>query len=87
MTKLRNLDDVAEILAVSRSTVLRMIMDGALPAVCLRSGRRKKVWRVREEVLQNWIVARERQGMKGRTAAPHVRDPVREPINANTKEN
>jgi excisionase family DNA binding protein len=54
----------AEQLAVSRSTVLRMISDGQLPAICLRSGRRKKVWRVREEVLQKWILAKERKGQQ-----------------------
>jgi excisionase family DNA binding protein len=59
--KLLTPESVAEQLAVSRSTVLRMIADGALPAVCLRSGRRKKVWRVRQEVLEKWIISRERQ--------------------------
>jgi excisionase family DNA binding protein len=54
-------ETVAEQLSVSRSTVLRMIQDGALPAVCLRSGRRKKVWRVREEVLQRWVLSKEKQ--------------------------
>ena len=33
---------VAEALAVSRSTAMRMIAEGVIPAVCLRSGRRKK---------------------------------------------
>jgi excisionase family DNA binding protein len=67
--KLLTPEIVAKTLAVSRSTVLRMIADGALPAVCLRSGKRKKVWRVRDEVLQKWIVSKERQGVKG--AQPH----------------
>src|SRR5262245_11225332 len=58
--KLLTPESVAEQLAVSRSTVLRMIADGALPAVCLRSGRRKKVWRVREEQLERWVMNREK---------------------------
>jgi excisionase family DNA binding protein len=59
--KLLTPEAVAEQLAVSRSTVLRMIQDGALPAVCLRSGRRKKVWRVRQEVLEKWVMSREKR--------------------------
>ena len=55
---------VAEILAISRSTVLRLISDGSLPAVCLRRGRKKAVFRVREEVLQKWIVGREKDRAK-----------------------
>jgi excisionase family DNA binding protein len=65
--KLLTPESVAEQLAVSRSTVLRLIADKSLPAVCLRSGRRKKVWRVREEVLQKWVLQRERQGEKSNT--------------------
>jgi excisionase family DNA binding protein len=52
-------ETVAEQLAVSRSTVLRLIADGALPAVCLRRGKRKAVYRVREEVLERWVKDRE----------------------------
>jgi excisionase family DNA binding protein len=59
---------VAEILAVSRSTVLRLIADGSLPAICLRRGRKKAVLRVRDEVLQKWILAKE----KTRTKVPPV---------------
>jgi excisionase family DNA binding protein len=55
---------VAQSLAVSRSTVLRMIGDGSLPAVCLRRGKRKNVYRIREEQLERWVMARERQGVK-----------------------
>jgi excisionase family DNA binding protein len=79
--KLLTPEVVAEQLAVSRSTVLRMIADGALPAVCLRSGRRKKVWRVREEMLQKWIIAKERQRVTWREAAPAVSDADRDQIN------
>src|SRR5262245_14996191 len=72
--KLLTPESVSEQLAVSRSTVLRMISDGALPAVCLRSGRRKKVWRVRQEQLERWVMNREKQnGVK--TSLDSVRHP------------
>lgn len=72
--KLLTPENVAESLAVSRSTVLRMIADSSLPAVCLRAGRRKKVWRVRPEQLERWLTAREREGAKG--SASHTRRPA-----------
>ena len=62
--KLLTPENVADALAVSRSTVLRMIGDGSLPAVCLRRGKRKAVYRIREEQLERWVMARERQGVK-----------------------
>jgi excisionase family DNA binding protein len=55
-------ESVAETLSVSRSTVLRMIADGALPAVVLRRGKRKAVYRIRQEALERWVMSRERQG-------------------------
>lgn len=63
--KLLNLNDSAKIMGVSRQTTMRMITEGVLPAICLRSGKRKKVWRIREEVLERWILVRERQTAKG----------------------
>jgi len=59
--KLLSVEAVAEALDVSRQTVTRMIADGALPAICVRSGRRKKVWRIRAEQLERWVIARERE--------------------------
>ena len=61
---LLNPAQVGELLGISRSSVLRMIDDGQLPAICLRSGRRKKVWRIRREVLEKWVLNKERQGVK-----------------------
>ena len=57
-------ENVAESLSVSRSTVLRMIGDGSLPAVCLRRGKRKGVYRIREEQLEKGVMSREREGAK-----------------------
>lgn len=62
-------ENVAEALAVSRSTVLRMVADGSLPAVCLRRGKRKAVYRIREEVLERWVLSKERQGQKSQRKA------------------
>lgn len=48
-------EGAANQLAVSRSSVLRMIVDGQIPAVCLRSGKRKKVFRIPQAELEKWI--------------------------------
>lgn len=53
--------EIAQVLAISRSSVMRMIDEGQLPAVMLRSGKRKKTYRVREEVLEKWVLSKERQ--------------------------
>ena len=57
-------EEAAKFLSMSRSSVLRLISDGNLPAVCLKSGRRKKTLRVRPEQLQRWLNVKEREGMK-----------------------
>jgi excisionase family DNA binding protein len=62
--KLLSVEAVAEILDVSRQTTNRMIVDGQLPAILLRSGRRKKVWRVRPEALERWLTDKEKQSKK-----------------------
>jgi excisionase family DNA binding protein len=62
--KLLSLEAVAETLAVSRQTIQRMIDTGAFPAICVRSGRRKKLWRVRPEQLQQWLLQKERETSK-----------------------
>jgi excisionase family DNA binding protein len=62
--KLLTPEQIAETLSISRSSVRRLIIEGTLPAVCLRSGRRKKVYRVREEVLERWVAIKEREGQR-----------------------
>jgi excisionase family DNA binding protein len=59
-TKLLCVAETAEALGVSRQTVNRLIIEGSLPAICLRSGRRKKTWRIRAELLDKWILQKER---------------------------
>ena len=65
MTPLLSIEQVADVLGVGRSTVTRMINGGDLPAVLVRSGKRKKLYRVREQALERWITAREREMLKG----------------------
>ena len=37
---------------------------GALPAILLKAGKKKKIWRIREELLQRWIEQREAETKK-----------------------
>jgi excisionase family DNA binding protein len=67
--KLLKPESAAELLAISRSTLLRMIRDGVLPAVCMRSGKRKKIWRIRQEVLERWILTNEKETSRKRAQA------------------
>jgi excisionase family DNA binding protein len=59
--KLLTPEIVAEQLSVSRSTVLRLIQDGSLPAVILKAAKRKKIYRVRPEALEKWVIGREKK--------------------------
>src|SRR5690348_557730 len=65
-------EQASELLGISRSSVIRMIVDGQLPAVCLRSGRRKKVWRVRREVLEKWVMGKEREYGRRQPSEPRA---------------
>lgn len=58
---LLTVQQVAAILNTSRGTVTRMVIEGQLPAIKLRSGKRKKMYRVRREVLDRWILTKERK--------------------------
>jgi excisionase family DNA binding protein len=68
--KLLSVETAAEILDVSRQTVTRMIVDGQLPAVCLRAGRRQKTWRIRSEQLEKWIMQKERETQRAVKIVP-----------------
>jgi excisionase family DNA binding protein len=46
---------VAELLAVSRSTVDRMVASGRLPSIPITSGKRKTSYRIRRTALEEWI--------------------------------
>jgi excisionase family DNA binding protein len=60
--KLLSIVEIAAQLSVSRATINRMVAEGILPAITLRSGKRKRVLRFRQEVIDRWLVAQERQG-------------------------
>jgi excisionase family DNA binding protein len=66
-------EQVAEQLAVSRSTVLRMITDKVIPVVCLRRGKHKAVYHRRQEVLEKWVIGKEREQVK-RPPSPPITD-------------
>jgi excisionase family DNA binding protein len=61
---LLRVSEVADRLDCSRATADRLIADGSLPSVTLRSGRRKKLLRVSKKALDRWI-ERDRAGKKG----------------------
>ena len=66
--RLLTLAQTAEQLQVSGQTIGRMIAEGTLPAILLRSGKRKKAWRIREEVLERWLLQHEKQAGRESTA-------------------
>jgi excisionase family DNA binding protein len=72
--KLLRAEEVAVILDVSRSTARRMMIDGTLPAITLRSGKRKKISRVRESELERYVLSLERQSLKPRRTSLAVTD-------------
>jgi excisionase family DNA binding protein len=74
--KLLTPEQVAEVLEVSRSTARRLLIEGVIPCVSIRSGKRKSVLRVREEILERWVMSRERESKKSR-----VLDSGKQPAN------
>ena len=70
--KLLNVKQTAKLLGVSESTILRMVQQRAIPFVALRSGRRKGLYRFREELLERWVAAHtvEPRGRKANSATP-----------------
>ena len=65
-------EQASEMLGISRSSVIRMIVDGQLPAICLRSGKRKRVWRIRREVLTKWVMSKEREYGRRQSSEPQA---------------
>ncbi|MFQ5902620.1 MAG: helix-turn-helix domain-containing protein [Candidatus Binatia bacterium] len=53
--KLLGAEKVAEVLGISRSTARRMMTEGALPAITLRAGKRKRIVRTPESELERWL--------------------------------
>ena len=59
--KLLTPENVADVLSTSRSTARRLLLDGIIPSITIRCGRRKKMLRVRSEALEKWVMAKERE--------------------------
>jgi excisionase family DNA binding protein len=60
MTKLLTPEEAANRLAIHRSTIRRMILAKQIPALLIVAGRRKKVFRIREDALERWVMSREK---------------------------
>ena len=60
--QLLTVGQVAFKLQLHESTVIKLITAGSIPALCVRSGKRKKIFRVRGEALERWINSKEREG-------------------------
>jgi excisionase family DNA binding protein len=59
--QLLTVGQVAFKLQLHESTIIRLISTGSIAALCVRSGKRKKTYRVRSEVLDKWILSKERE--------------------------
>lgn len=58
MDRMLTPEQVAEVLAVSPSTVTRWLRVGHLPGRNLANGKRKACWRVNEQELKDWVAKR-----------------------------
>jgi excisionase family DNA binding protein len=56
---LKTIAETAAFLGLSRWTVVSMLENGMLPGIVLRTGRRKKIWRISEPALTKWLQAKE----------------------------
>ena len=59
--KLLSISQVAEQLGVSRATLGRMVTEGVLPVIVLRSGKRKRILKFRQEIIDRWLLRLEQQ--------------------------
>ena len=67
--QLLTVGQVAFRLQLHESTVIKLITTGSISALCVRTGKRKKTFRVREEALERWIAAKEREGQRAQKIA------------------
>ena len=66
-----SVDEAAAILGISRWTAVPLFEAGTLPAFVLKSGQRKRIWRIRKGALMRWIQHREMEAKRSaRTARP-----------------
>jgi excisionase family DNA binding protein len=64
MTKALTIKQASEQLSLSRWTVTALLESGALPGFVVKTGKRKKIWRVREDALERWIADKESETRK-----------------------
>jgi len=57
--KVLSIKEVAIVLNLSRWTITEMLQSGQLPGFIVKSGRRKRIWRVSEPALTKWIEKQE----------------------------
>ena len=59
MTRTLTIKQASELLSLSRWTVTELLESGSLPGFVVKQGKRKKIWRVREDALERFITDRE----------------------------
>ena len=62
--RLLSIEQVSEVLGLSRWTIAALLERDSLPGIVVKSGKRKKIWRVSEQALQKWIEAKEAETKK-----------------------
>ena len=61
---LKTIAETAAFLGLSRWTVTEMLESGVLPGIVLRTGRKKRIWRISESALMKWLQAKEAETKK-----------------------
>jgi excisionase family DNA binding protein len=62
--QLLTVGQVAFKLQLHESTIIKLITAGSISALCVRAGKRKKTYRVRSEVLDKWVLSKEREAQR-----------------------
>lgn len=76
--KFLDVQSCADVLGVSRQTVTRMIDGGVLPAVPIRSGRRKTIQRIPDHALRKFLNLRPNEPLEvAIIAKPKKKQPER----------
>ena len=59
LEKLLDPREVAEVLGLKKSTIHRLLAEGAIPSVIVTGSQRRRSFRVKPSVLSRWIAERE----------------------------
>jgi excisionase family DNA binding protein len=65
--------DLVTLLGVSRATIHEMLHRGEIPAVIIRSGSRKKTFRIYADAVDRWLGKNSTKGSKGFDSAGWVK--------------